>query len=54
LAGAALRAPTELDWPDVTGRIESPEGMVGIVIPGETVRNLVRQTLNAARQPPRS
>jgi len=48
LAGAALRALTSLDWPDVSGRIEGPDGTVGVVIPGATVRGMVRRTLAAS------
>lgn len=47
LAGAALRALTDLDWPDVSGRIDGPDGTVAPVIPGPTVRNLVRRSIAA-------
>jgi hypothetical protein len=53
LAGAALRALTEMDWPDVRGRIDGSDGPVGVVIPGRTVRNLVRRALTDEGQPSR-
>jgi hypothetical protein len=45
LAGIAVHALSEMHWPDGTGNIEGPDGMFGVVIPGSTVRNLVRRTL---------
>ena len=48
LADAALRAIMDLDWPDVSGKIEGSDGIVGVVIPGPTVRNLVRRTISDA------
>ena len=46
----ALRAIQDLDWPDVSAKAVSLDGTIAVVIPAQTVRNMVRRTIEAALQ----
>jgi hypothetical protein len=48
VAGLALNAVADLDWPDLSAKAVSLDGTIAVMIPAETVRSMVRRTIGAA------